>query len=1171
MTASLADMQGGRAGTLSQASRQRLDDFCLLADLAGLDLLVSDANSGRFVACNDSAPTHLGYSRAELLGLAPERIQADPDHDADWLRQRRRELIAQGGGLVRTRHRCKDNAILDVEVCHRLIDLDGHQLLLSAVRDRTAAEQRNAALEASLDLIQGGEILSGIGSWELRFSDGQMRWSAQMRRLCKAQANEGPSTLWHYATLVHPDDRSQWRHDWQRSVNRGDPFSSRHRLRFLDGSERQVLAEARINYNDHGEPERAIGTLQDVTAQQGRLDEQVNDLSRDPLTGLPNKVAALKELDRSLIGRSYNNSLAVFSLDVDGFQDINDNYGPEVGDRVLQAIAKRLAELLGPQAWLARISSDEFLLVLDEEIHSLGDAIAAARRLEHQWGEQPLLQNPLPLFASFSLGIASYPEHGQTSEALIQCASTALTKAKSQGRGQVCAYSSTISRQIQERMYLRNELAQAIPCEQLRLVLQPQIHRHSPLAGAEVLLRWTNHRGVSVPPSRFIPLAEESDLILQLGNWVFQRSLEQLAHWQAEGLCVPRLAVNVSPRELELPGRRFINTLVDGLAMHQLSPEQLELEITETALLRNPLLGREQLQELADRGFRIAIDDFGTGYSSLELLRDLPVHRLKIDRTFVANITSSDSDRTIVESTITLAHGLGMECLAEGVEQEEQRQLLADLGCDLYQGYLFGQPLELPEYEALLRQTACDLEQPQGLLHHALAEKPPNQPSTFEQLGLLRTAFDISDDFFMLMQPLQQHEGAIVDFLIIEVNKAACAYMSQEREAIVGQNLLSIFPQMEHNGLLATHIEAANCHTPTNINDFVYQGNDLLHESRSYDIQIIPTRGYLLVSWRDVTERSRAARSLADAAALYRLLTENIVEVVVLLNQAEDVVWVSPSLEAMTGWRQDQWQGKAFKELFAAAEGPPEPVALHSWLELHGPVVHQGRLRLADPGGGWGWVQLSVRQLNHQGSGNRRVSDAEIIPAGFTLEEGFVITLQPVDQQVLEERRLLQLANTDPLTGLRSRAAILNRLGQRLIDDQIRTAQPLALLFCDFDDFKEINDHYGHDCGDRVLQTVAHRISDLIRERDQAGRIGGDEFLVLLEGVATLEAALAVAEKVQRAVSEPITWSDRQIQPSLSIGVAVHGAGEDAGLFLKRADRNMYAAKAAGRQKVVAL
>ncbi|WP_399217920.1 diguanylate cyclase domain-containing protein [Synechococcus sp. ATX 2A4] len=1177
------------ADGLSEEARRWIADFCLVADLNGTDLIVLGLRSGHFVACNDSAHTRLGYSKAELLGLSPAAIQADPDHDAAWVASRLKELVVAGGGYFQTRHRCKDNTILDVEVHHRVLSIQGEQLMLSSVRDLTAAHQHDSSEASAYKLLSDGEAFSGIGSWELRVVDGTMRCSPQMRRLCQWMGTQTPTTLTTYGALVHPDDRSRWHQEFQRAMNLGEPLYSRHRLAFFDGSVRLVQAEAHFTYDNTGEPLRAIGTLQDVSREQRLLQQRVGERTHDLLTGLPNKLAALEELNERLQGRGYSNSLAVLSLDVDGFQDINDQFGSEVGDRVLWEMARRLQELMGPEAWLARLSSDEFLIVLEDSIHSLGDGLRACRQLQQRWGQQMDLLSDLPLLPTFSIGLASYPEHGQNGQALIQCANTALAKAKSQGRIQVCAYSSTISRQIQERMHLSGELSQAIGRNQFRLVVQPQVHRSSALAGAEVLLRWTNSQGIHVPPSHFIPLAEQSGQILQVGSWVFEQTLQQLVRWRDAGLPVPRLALNISPRELEMPGRQFISSLLDGLLAHNLSPELLELEITETALLHDPLVYREHLRVLSDQGFRIAIDDFGTGYASLELLRDLPVHRLKIDRTFIQGITTSAGDRTIVQATITLAKGLGLECIAEGVETDEQRQVLEDLGCDLYQGYLCGRPLELDAFESLLRDPKAD-----SSLQSA--DDPPHtpkksslnlnkqgelvsNPSTSEELELLRSAFDLSNDYFLLLQVIQGHQDTIMELLILEANQSACSYMQQEHHAVVGKTLLNVFPQMEHNGLLDIIVDAALRSTPTYVDDFVYEEHELFWDRRCYDIQIIPTRGFLVVSWRDVTDRSHTARTLAESAALYRLLTDNIVEVVVLLNLREEVLWVSPSLEPMTGWREAQWIGKTFCELFVSADGRPEPVELKAWLTPHGPI-HQGRLRLVDPKGGWGWAALSVRRLHEEGrrSGDSKDAasstlhdDADSAPAELHLHEGYVITLQPVDQKVLEERRLLQRANHDPLTGLESRAAILDRLEERLLDDKSRKGQPLALLFCDCDGFKNINDTYGHACGDAVLQSVAARIQDAIRQRDHAGRIGGDEFLVLLDGIKAMDHAIAVAEKVQAAIAKPIHWADHSITPSFSIGVALHGAGEDAGLFLRRADRNMYAAKAAGRQRVVAL
>ena len=1171
---------GSRGQLWSDQALCRLDDFCLIADLADVDLLITNPDSKLFVACNRLAHTHLGYSRDELLALGPVAIQADPDHNAAWLEARLRELMGAGGHHSHTRHRCKDNRLIDVEVGSRLVTLEGRQLVLSVVRDRTASQQREEQLETSLQLLCDGEAMSGIGTWDLRFVDGRMRWSPQMRSLCHSDDADEFSTLWAYGSLVHPDDRSRWRQDFQRALLRGDGFHNRHRLVLAHAGEVLVEQDAQFTYDHEGQPVRAVGIIRALSEHQPLLEELSWNRTCDPLTGLPNKLAALEEVERRLKGRSYNNTLAVFSLDVDGFQEINDNFGSDVGDQLLKAMALRLKELLDRDAWIGRLSSDQFLIIHESSIHSLGDAVSTSRQLQQLWAKQDHVLSTLPLVPTFSIGLATYPEHAQAGKALLECANTALMKAKAQGRMQICAYSSSISRQIQERLQLISELSQAINHDQLRLVVQPQLDRANRINVGEVLVRWTNHQGRSVPPSHFIPLAEECGLIDQVTNWVLRTAFQQLEQWQQAGLKVPRLALNLSSREFDLPGRNLIRVLLDGLNAYNLSPEQLELEITETALISNPLMAREQLRALAEQGFQIAIDDFGTGYSSLDLVRTLPVHRLKIDRTFVERITVSAADQTIVRTVITLAQGLGMACVAEGVETEEQHQVLMDLGCDFFQGYLWGRPLELDAFAQLLQESTISGGPVVGpsstpitanKIHVYPTEEGGTIASTAQQLELLRTAFDTADDPFLLLQVLSPIEGCGSDLVIVEANLAACRVMRQERTAIMGQTLVSIFPNMRDNGLLDLFLEAASRHAPLNITDFVYRDHEILKEDRCFDIQILPTQGYLVTTWRDVTERSRAARSLADAAALYRLLTENIVEVVALLNEQEQVIWVSPSLQPMTGWRQEQWQGKRFRELFGAAEGSPDPVELGDWLRQEG-LIRQGRLRLADPRGGWSWVQLSVRRLKPDGLRSLDgLDNLPVVQGQLNLNEGYVLTLQPVDAQVLEERRLLRRANTDLLTGLESRASILGWLEQRLLGEKGRTAQPLALLFCDFDDFKSINDTHGHACGDTVLRTVAGRIRREIRQRDHAGRLGGDEFLVVLDGIGSLETARHVAAKLHAVICKPIPWSDLLIPASVSIGVALHGAGEDADLFLKRSDHNMYAAKEAGRGRVLAL
>jgi len=1156
-----------------------LEGFHILAELSNADLVIAELPSGRFIDCSPSAHGRLGYSRDEFLALRPEQLQADPDHDRDWVAEQMAAILRDGGGTLTTRHRCKDGTVLDVTVRHSVCELNRCKVLVSVVTDRTETEQITRELKATTRLFDDSERLSGIGSWCYQFGDERMRWSAQTYRICQLDAARTPPSMDAYASLVHPDDRTQWRRDFFMAVDRGTLFENCHRLHLPQGQQKMVRARGMTSYDSRGNPTVVIGTLEDITHQVElqRSIEQIRCI--DPLTTLPNKLASLQHLQQVLRGRTYNSTLAIFSIDIDRFQELNDNFGPEVGDQLLVALAERLRQIVEPDDWLARLSSDEFLVLRNRGVISLGEAIKAGRLLQSQLQAGPALIPELPINPSVCVGISTFPEHGDTAQQLIQSANTALMEAKHQGHGQLRAYSTALSHQIRDRMQLDTELNRALESDQLRLLVQPQAHKSGQIVGGEVLLRWTNQRGIQVPPSQFIPVAEQSGMIFPISCWVLDQTLGQIASWHRLGLTVPTLAINISTRLFDGGDRHLVHQLLDALEEHALSPQHLELEITETALIANPLQTREQLRALADQGFRIAIDDFGTGYSSLDLLRTLPVHKLKIDRAFTQMITAAPEDQAIVQATITLALGLGMQCIAEGVETEEQRATLEGFGCELYQGYLCGKPMAWETFSELLQAPAPSTASGPPVLGAgtALALERQLEPvamplrsgaSSFEQLEVLRHSLDVSPDAYFLLQASYGAMGAILDFVVLEANQAACHQLQQERETVIGQRISTLLPNLQGSGLLDQCLECMRSGAALELNDFAYGQHENSEDLRVYDLRGYASGNLLTLTWRDVTSRSRSVRSLADAAALYQLLAENLVEVIVLLGTDQRVRWVSPSLQGMTNWKPEQWLGQSFSDLFASASGTPDPVRLEQWLAGHG-HVRQGRLRMVDPRGGWCWVDLNLRRL--QGNSLRASDQAHGVGlSADALEQGYVLTLQTADEQVMNERRLHRQANTDELTGLRNRSNIFGWLKQR-IDRDPQQLQPIALLFCDFDNFKTINDTHGHAVGDAVLQGVAKRLASGIRDQDLAGRIGGDEFLVVLDGVRSAADSLHVANKLRLLAAEPIDIGELRITPTLSIGVALHAKGEDSDLLLRRADRAMYAAKDQGRNSVIAL
>ena len=445
-----------------------------------------------------------------------------------------------------------------------------------------------------------------------------------------------------------------------------------------------------------------VAILHDLTEQQ-RAQERIHRLAHhDPLTGLDNRLSLNLRLELLLAQtRRAGGMCAVLFIDLDHFKKINDTHGHQVGDQLLQAVAQRLQELLREVDTIARLGGDEFIIVTSggatpDEASNIAVRIVDALGAPYQLGDKTL-------HSGASVGVAMFPADGDDGSTLLRHADTAMYAAKSQGRGNFQFFSEAMNAATHERLLLENRLWQALEQREFELYLQPQVRlADQAIIGAELLLRWHHPELGLVGPDRFIPIAEESGLILPLGDWVLQRAAEILAGWRGGDLGHLRLAVNLSARQCHGPG---LLPLLDRLLREQgLDPGLLELEITESAAMQDPERSRTLLRALRDRGIKVAIDDFGTGYSSLSYLKLFEIDRIKIDRGFVKDIETDPNDAVIVEATIALAHSLGLAVVAEGVETEAQRDFLRAKLCEEAQGYLFARPMPLGEFEALLGQ-----------------------------------------------------------------------------------------------------------------------------------------------------------------------------------------------------------------------------------------------------------------------------------------------------------------------------------------------------------------------------------------------------------------------------------------------------------------------------------
>ncbi|MFZ9714452.1 MAG: putative bifunctional diguanylate cyclase/phosphodiesterase, partial [Vulcanococcus sp.] len=547
------------------------------------------------------------------------------------------------------------------------------------------------------------ERLLESGSWRLSHdAQNAMVWTPQLRRLLELPADESAS-LQALLERVHPEDQHLLRATLRQSWLSGQPFRLEHRLLFSDGRTSLVLHFGDTHCDETGAALETLGILQPLGDQTSLKEALERATHRDSLTGLPNRLASLEQLEQLLQAAPYNQQIAVLCFDLDKFQNINDSFGVEIGNDLLRWIAAHLRAQLAPSDWLAHLDADTFLIIRREGVRSLATALDLARTLQESLKHVvPELEPLRALQLSACLGVSVAPDHGSQASGLLQSASTALSEAKQQGPGTIRSYSTAMSQRIRETLDIEQRLARAIDRQELRLEYQTQWDREGQLIGAEALLRWHTHRGEEIQPSLFIPLAEQSGLMRDIGPWVLEQSIRQLDLWNRAGCHLPRLAINVSAQQFSSEAIPLDERLLALCEQYQVSPDQLEIELTETALLQNQALAAQTMERLARCGVTLAIDDFGTGYSSLVTLQQLPVHRLKIDRCFIQDLATSPSDQTIVKATIGMAHELGLNCLAEGVETEAQQRMLQHLGCDSFQGFGLGHPIPPEQIQALL-------------------------------------------------------------------------------------------------------------------------------------------------------------------------------------------------------------------------------------------------------------------------------------------------------------------------------------------------------------------------------------------------------------------------------------------------------------------------------------
>ncbi len=429
--------------------------------------------------------------------------------------------------------------------------------------------------------------------------------------------------------------------------------------------------------------------------------EKLNHLAyHDALTDLPNQVLFKDRLKQAIaLSRRNDQMQAVLLLNLDRFKTINDSLGYASGDRLLQSVAQRLTSCVRESDTVARFGSDEFAILLTQ-IPRAQDAANAARAIKQSL-DQAFIFEDQEIFVSSSIGISLYPQDGRDTGGLLKTAGVALDRAKAQGGGNYQFYTAGGTTRALKQLILESNLRPGLERSEFFIQYQPQVAIHDfHLVGMEALIRWQHPSLGLLYPSEFINLAEESGFIIPLGDWVLRTGCAQNKAWQDAGLTPLRLSVNFSARQFQQP--TFISDVAQILKDTNLDPRWLELELTESSIMKDPEQAIEKLHELKLMGIKVAVDDFGTGYSSLNYLKRFPIDTLKIDKSFVADICKDPHDTAIVRAIINLGHALDVTVIAEGVETKEQLQYLSALECDAVQGFLFSKALSVKAFEELL-------------------------------------------------------------------------------------------------------------------------------------------------------------------------------------------------------------------------------------------------------------------------------------------------------------------------------------------------------------------------------------------------------------------------------------------------------------------------------------
>ena len=667
--------------------------------LAGIYLI----QDGHFTYANQGIADIFGYpSAADFIshGLVGKHVA--PEDRALVARNIRRRAE---GDVTEMRYTFtgmrRDGRRIAVEVHGRRILVDGKPAVIGVILDITERRNAEQQLRIAATAFESREAMYVTDANGLI-----LRVNEAFSELTGYQADEAVGRTPGLLDLVN-DNATLPETMWDLADSAG-VWHSEGTTRRKSGDRVPVYLSLTAVKNGDGLTCNYVGTLTDISARKS-AEARIEYLAfYDQLTRLPNRRLLIDRLHQALVGRTRSGAGgALLFIDLDNFKDINDTLGHARGDQLLQQVAERLGHCVREGDTIARLGGDEFVMMVEGLSVSPAEAAAQSRQI----GEKLLAELNRPyaiasqdVHCTPSIGVTLFSDHHHNADELLRRADLAMYKAKDAGRNTLCFFDPELQAAVYARTVLESELRVGLRESQFLLYYQPQVGGNGGLTGAEALVRWPHPSRGLVPPVEFIPVAEASGMIMPLGQWVLRTACEQLVRWSKRATTAPlSIAVNVSARQFH--HRDFVTQVQAALQETGADPCRLKIELTESLLLKDIEDVIAKMGELKDLGVRFSLDDFGTGYSSLAYLKRLPLDQIKIDQSFVCDVVNNDKDAAITRTIVALARNLGLSVIAEGVESEAQRDLLASQGCLAYQGYLFGRPQHVGRFESLLRRS----------------------------------------------------------------------------------------------------------------------------------------------------------------------------------------------------------------------------------------------------------------------------------------------------------------------------------------------------------------------------------------------------------------------------------------------------------------------------------